>query len=387
MSLSSTSSPPGRRAMRAAVAAVVAVALLAPVGVLFAQVWSGTGDTLSFNESERRGVAYLGPLTELLSVATDAQSAAVRGDPVDAAAVRSAIAAVDEVDRRLGGELRTTERWTAIRLTIEDRASRSWPVPSVAYNQYSDLVTSLIELNRKVGDTSNLILDPELDTYYVMNATLLRIPEILVDSGRYADLTVLAARGRKDDATVAQLTTARNRVATDATDLGDGLVKAFAETRSDTLGQGLTRALDDFRTAVDAVAPSNSLLAPPPERTLGTLAADQDELQRTGLALQRASLAELDSLLRGRQAAAERTRLLSLIAVALAVLVVAGVAVGLKPAWSGSTGRPDDSDRADGADRAGRAGRAAAGGGGEPRGGELVGVGGHERRGGVRAAR
>lgn len=381
MSQSSTSAP-GQRARRAMVAAVVAVALLVPIGFLFSQVWSSTGDTLSFNESERRGVAYLGPLTELLSVATEAQSSAVRGERLDVAAVRSAIAAVDEVDGRLGGELRTTERWTAIRQTVQDRTSRSWPDPAVAYTQYSDLVTSLIELNRKVGDTSNLILDPELDAYYVMNATLLRIPEILVDSGRYADLTVLAAEGRKDDATAAQLTTARNRVATDATDLGDGLVKAFGETRSETLGPGLTRQLDDFRTAVDAVAPSNSLLAPPPERSLRTLATDQNELQRTGLALQRAALAELDSLLRERDAAAERTRLFAAIALALAVLVVAGVAVGLKPAWSGPTDRSDD-----GADAAGGEPGPRADGGGEPRGSELVGAAGHERRGGARAAR
>jgi hypothetical protein len=385
MSLSSTSAAPGQRAVRATVAAVVAVALLAPVGFLFAQVWSSTGDTLSFNESERRGVAYLGPLTELLSVTTEAQSSAVRGEPLDAAAMRSAIAAVDEIDRRLGGELRTTERWTAIRQTVQDRTSRSWPVPAVAYTQYSDLVTSLIELNRKVGDTSNLILDPELDAYYVMNATLLRIPEILVDSGRYADLTVLAAGGRKDDAAAAQLTTARNRVASDAADLGDGLVKAFAETRSDTLGPGLTRQLDEFRTAVDAVAPSNSLLAPAPQRSLRTLATDQDELRRTGLALQRVSLAELDSLLRDRQAAAERTRLFSMIAAVLAVLVVAGVAVGLKPAWSGSTGRPDDD--ADGAERDPRGTAALADGGAEPRGGGLVGAAGRGRGGGPRAAR
>ena len=379
MSESPTSPAPGQRATRAAVAAAVAVALLAPVGFLFAQVWSSTGDTLSFNESERRGVAYLAPLTELLSVATEAQSTAVRGDRVDVRAVQSAIAAVDDVDRRLGAELRTTERWTAIRQTVQDRISRSWPDPSVAYNQYSDLVTSLIELNRKVGDTSNLILDPELDAYYVMNASLLRIPQILVDSGRYTDLTVLAAAGREDAPGAAALTAARNRIATDATDLGDGLVKAFAGTRSETLGPGLTRQLDEFRTAVDAVAPSDSLLAPSPQRSLLTLADDQDELQRAGLALQRAALAELDVLLRERKAATDRTRLFAMIALALAVLVVVAAAVGLRPAWSAADDRADDWDGSD-ADPGAGAGAA------EPQGGELVGAG-HEGRGGTRAAR
>lgn len=357
MSLSSTSSATGQRAVTAA---AVAVALLAPIAFLFAQMWSTTGHSLAFTAAERRGVAYLGPMTELLSVATEAQSTAVRGKRVDVTAVRSAIAEVDEIDRRVGAELRTTDRWATIRETVRQRASRSWPVPSVAYTQFSDLVTSLMELNRKVGDTSKLILDPELDSYYVMSAALLRVPEILVDSGRYADLTLLAsATGTPDSSSAAQLTTARNRVATNATDLGDGLVKAFAETGSRTLGPGLTRQLDNFRTAVDAVAPSNSLLAPPPERSLSDLGTDQVELQRTALALQRSALTELDLLLRHREDATERTRLLSMIAVAVGVLVVAGAAIGLRPAWPGRMDRaePDGDAGEDGPERSDRLAR------------------------------
>ena len=135
MSLSSTSSATrsaaGQRTVRAATAVTVAVALLVPVAVLVAQVWSSTGDKLSFAADERRGVAYLGPLTRLLSAATEAQSTAVAHKPVDPTAVRSAIAAVDEIDARLGGELRTTERWTTIRPIVQERASRAWPRPPV----------------------------------------------------------------------------------------------------------------------------------------------------------------------------------------------------------------------------------------------------------------
>src|SRR5829696_626292 len=163
MSLSSTSSATrsatGQRAVRAATAVAVAVALLTPVAVLFAQIWSGTGDRLAFAADERRGAAYLGPLTRLLSVTTDAQSRAVSGKPVDPAPVRAAIAEVDQVDARLGDRLRTTERWTTIRTIVQDRTGHAWPRPTEAYTQYSDLVTQLMELNRKVGDASRLILD------------------------------------------------------------------------------------------------------------------------------------------------------------------------------------------------------------------------------------
>ena len=344
MTLTSTSAAAGRRAARAGIAAAVALALFAPAAFLFTQVWSSTGSTLAFTEAERRGVAYLGPLTELLSVVTEAQSAAVRGSAVDPGPVQTAIKAVDEVDGRLGAELRTTERWTAVRQTVQDRTRSSSPVPTTAYQQYSALVTTLVELDRKVGDVSKLILDPELDSHYVMNATLLRIPEILVDSGQYADLTVLASRGDRGEISLAQLAVARNRVAADAADLIEGLRKAFGATRSPSLGAALTGQLDDFHTAVDAVAPSYSLLAPAPERSLATLAAEQDELQRATLALQRAALAELDLLLRERQDAAERTRLLAMIAFGLAALIVVVAAIGLRPAWLRPADIPDGLD-------------------------------------------
>jgi hypothetical protein len=324
MSLSSTTASE-RNPTRVVAAVAVAVAVLAPLAVLCAQVWSSTGAARSFTADERRGVAYLAPLTELLSATTEAQSAAVRGRPVDAGAVRSAATAVDQADARLGARLRTTDRWTSVRRTVEQRLSVTNWQPSTAYTQYSDLNTELLELTRTVGDNSRLILDPSIDTYYVMNASLLRIPEILVDSGRYADLSVLFPAGR-DGAAQAQLAAARNRIANDETDLSDGLVKAFAQTDSNTLGPGLTRQLDNFRTAVDAVAPSASLLAPVPERSVSDLIANQDTLQRSAVDLQQASLGQLDALLADRAGGQTRSRVVAIAATAVGVLVAAGLA-------------------------------------------------------------
>lgn len=43
---------------------------------------------------------------------------------------------------------------------------------------YKRLAADINKLSAHVGDTSNLILDPDLDTYYLMDATLLKIPEM-----------------------------------------------------------------------------------------------------------------------------------------------------------------------------------------------------------------
>jgi hypothetical protein len=322
MSLSSTSTVPGRWSTRVPTATAVAVAVLVPLAVLFAQVWSSTSSGRSFTADERRGVAYLEPLTRLLSATTQAQSAAVRGRTVDAAAVQAAVSAVDVVDRRLGGQLRTTDRWTDVRQLVQQRLTVQTWTPPTAYTQYSDVNTKLLELTRTVGDNSRLVLDPAIDAYYVMNASLLRIPEILVDSGRYTDLSVLFPNGGTE-ATTAQLAAARNRIAADETDLSDGLLKAFAQTDSGTLGPGLTQPLDDFRTAVDAVAPSASLLAPAPERSVSDLVANQDTLQQATLGLQDASLEQLDALLADRAGGQARNQVVAVGAVVIGILVAA----------------------------------------------------------------
>ncbi|TAG91540.1 MAG: HAMP domain-containing protein [Oscillatoriales cyanobacterium] len=43
---------------------------------------------------------------------------------------------------------------------------------------YQGLAADINTLSGHIGDSSNLILDPDLDTYYLMDATLLKIPEI-----------------------------------------------------------------------------------------------------------------------------------------------------------------------------------------------------------------
>ncbi len=49
----------------------------------------------------------------------------------------------------------------------------------IAAGTSQDKEAALLALNTRIGDDSNLILDPDLDTYYLMDAVLLKLPEIL----------------------------------------------------------------------------------------------------------------------------------------------------------------------------------------------------------------
>jgi hypothetical protein len=366
MSMPPAASATGRSRRIGAAAGVVLV-LSVPLAVLFALLWGARTADYDFNTGERRGVRYLGPVTELIGTMSEQQTAVVHGRRVDSGAVRRAVAAVDAIDRELGAKLATSAFWATVRQAVQEVTGRSFSDPSDGYIAYSEAIDKAVGLVRKVGDTSNLILDPQLDTYYVMNAALLRIPDVIVDGGRYADLVYLIGQGARSTELerIAQLSTARLDVSESAADLVDGLEKAFDETRSDTLGSALLRQLDNFRTAVDALAPRTAPLVPRSVRLDPNVAANsQVDLQRTALELDRAALAQLDLMLRGRISAAVRQLVLASVALVVGVLLAVGGVVWLparraaappappppaRPAGSrhGDRGDPDSVDARD----------------------------------------
>jgi len=373
-----------RRLRRVGAVAALATVLAAPVLVLLGQFWGAQSADYASSAAERRGVRYLGPLTGLLDAVTRQQSAAVRRQSVDAEAVRRSVAAVDEVDRLVGRDLATTERWTRLRQQVVDLTDRTFAGADAALTAYSEVVDTTLALVRKAGDTSNLILDPQLDVYYVMNTALLRLPEVLVASGRYSDLLQVAAalKDASRPQRLAALSTARSRVLTAADDLGAGLEKAFDITRSDRLGPAMLRPLDDFRTAVDGLAPRTSpLQAGSPHLDPVDAGARQDTLARAAMDLDRAALAQLDDLVGTRLGTITRQLVVAALTGALGLLVAVGAAFWLRPVRRHDP-PPAPVERPAGARHAGRAESVDAH--------ELVassGVAVSTRRGGARAAR
>jgi signal transduction histidine kinase/DNA-binding response OmpR family regulator len=84
---------------------------------------------------------------------------------------------VDDYDRRLNRLLDSTQDWTQIKehwATLKSSISGS---PQDVADKHKALVAEVLLLIKHVGDTSNLILDPDLDTYYLMDAFVNNLPE------------------------------------------------------------------------------------------------------------------------------------------------------------------------------------------------------------------
>lgn len=295
----------GRRRMRLVLVAFAAALLLvAPLSFAVIQFWASRSEDVGAVVDERRGVQYVRPAVSLVSAISAAQSAAVRGDPPDVVTLRRALEEVGAVDARLGAALGTTARWTTLRDRIEELAERPPPVGTAAYRAYSEVAGLALALVAKAGDTSRLILDPELDSYYLMDTALLRLPAVLVDNGRYADLVGLAGTEPRQQATgyTSQAAVARDRVSVHADAVDEGLRRSLEASGRREPGPGLLGLMDGFRAAVNDVAPLVQLTETPQSVPApGELGPRRAQLDRAALELDKAVLAELDSLLSARE--------------------------------------------------------------------------------------
>jgi hypothetical protein len=315
-----------RRGPRIFVAVLLVLALGGLFGALAGQLRGAIDGDARFVAAERQGVAYLRPLTRLVAGLANAQSAAVRGQPIDPVEVDAAAAAVSDLDKRTGAELRTQQRWADLRTEVEKVLSER-PTGRAAMARFSDVVGLATELARTVGDTSNLILDPELDSFYLMDTALLQMPTILTAPGRSADHTYLASAKDADHPDLIDAAVARQQVATATEAIGTGLRKAIDATTGGTLGPGLTEQLDAFRSAVDRAASPAALRQVAGPADAGALFAAAQQVRETALPLATAVLTELDNLLAAREGALRIQRTIALATTA------AGVILGVILLW------------------------------------------------------
>ncbi|GII20898.1 hypothetical protein [Planosporangium mesophilum] len=283
------------------------LAVVVAAGALFvfvmAQSWSVTSGGLSDVEAERHGVAYLQPLVQLVGELTDAQSAAVRGTQPNATQIDAAVTAVDGVDDTHGDALGAHRRWSELRGRIATLMGQRLGGEQ-AYAAYSSVVALAVDLIHKIGDTSRLVPDPQLDTYYLADATLLRVPDVLVGAGRAADLAVIADRSPSEGAQT-RVSVARYQVSVASEQLNTSLHKALDHRTADgtaaAMGPNLAGQLDAFTSAVDAFVPPAMWLQSLTRVDTATLTSGAERVRQQTRPLAGAGLAELDSLLRERQ--------------------------------------------------------------------------------------
>ncbi len=291
-----------RRTVRITVVIVCALAMVGLVGAIVRQSASTNSTAADLVRHESDGATIMHPILSLIGNLVAAQSSAVRGEPVNAAGLEKSLAGVAELDSEYGPTLQTTEGLAD--LTTMVRAAIAKKVTGhAAYDTYSGLVTLAVALLRHTGDTSHLSHDPELDSYYVMDAAIVRLPDAQVYSSRAADLVSLSGGKELTGEDAVRAAVARFGVSAAAEQVSAGLTQSVEFTSRSSLGGNIAQRLDAFMAAAGAFAPPTmlpQLVDPGADAT--QLAANARRVSAAAAPLAHLLLSELQALLDQRLA-------------------------------------------------------------------------------------
>ncbi|WP_380169026.1 methyl-accepting chemotaxis protein [Jannaschia sp. R86511] len=278
---------------------------------------------VGFSAKERVGVAYARPALAAMAVLAELRVAEVAADDAPAedsplrADLTQAWAEVAQAEVELGGQLGTGPAFEAA-----DTAVTAALAADAADAERAAALQSLSALVVAVGNGSNLILDPDLDSFYVMDTVVIKVPGLLLslaDLG-VAEQAVAGAAAADEVAAQVDVAVARGTVTGTAAGLVDGLGTSYEQTASDRLEPALVPLVDTVSATLAPAgeqAPVDVSVAAPALAELAATATD-----------------ELDALL-GTRVEALRTQLVVVVAVAvlalaLAAYLVAGFTAGVR---------------------------------------------------------
>lgn len=156
-------------------------------------------EPINFGRTEKLGDRYQRPLERILEGLTRHKVTNIRQHlerQLDAVVIKDIEAKIDEAiaelrstDREIGEALQFTDEGLKKRKRDHYKAetfAKEWETFKAEHwkmshdqvqERYSHLISDVRNFITHMGDTSNLILDPDLDSYYLMDVTLLALPQ------------------------------------------------------------------------------------------------------------------------------------------------------------------------------------------------------------------
>ena len=177
------------------------------VGVIFflliaglaADIYSITDKSISFTEKEKLGVEYVASIRNVMQNMPQHRgmsAAYLNGNTslkqkiiAKRADVDADFVALKAIDDRLGSELKSTLELSKI-IDIWDQLKQETFQLSAkeSFSRHTSLLGSVIALNIEVGNNSNLVLDPEIDSFYVMDLVINRVLQLTESMGQVRGL-------------------------------------------------------------------------------------------------------------------------------------------------------------------------------------------------------
>jgi len=224
---------PGIRLMRnlrfVAKAALICAFFLVPMAWLSLAYYSNMAGLIGFSAKERLGIEFNRATLPLINAAQEVRSAQAQGNSGAAleplqARLKASHEKLLAVNTALGEELATRQRMTEVTKALGNVSQ------SGGASAYIDALFALLGQST---DASNLTLDPDIDSYYLMDAAFFRLPDISDNTGKLSDLGLaVLKRGTIGPEQLRDLTQMLTLAQFQFKNLQDGLGKAVAYNAS-----------------------------------------------------------------------------------------------------------------------------------------------------------
>jgi methyl-accepting chemotaxis protein len=315
---------------------LIGFVLIAPLAyVVFSYLGVQNRDT-AFAAKERVGVVYLTPATELLDRVVAARTLAVqvaahKAEPSTIASARGQIsAAIAQVDavHGAGATLALNGQWATLKHQIQAVVAAPVSSPAKALADYDGLTIGIEGLIAADGNNSNMILDPDNDAYYVMDATLNRLTALVDLAGQAGDIQTAIAASRQTTLTKRlTLEDLKGTILTQLSNSDPDYASALHNTHYAAMNGLLSGPLAKFDNSMKAVT---AQLSSAVQGTLDGATASRlgSTAEADAMALDAATLPVIDHLLAARiggfDSAATQTEAIALIAVLIALYLFVG---------------------------------------------------------------
>ncbi|MBI4786819.1 MAG: response regulator [Chloroflexi bacterium] len=314
---------------------LITLLFLLPLALVMALLVLQINANVQVAERELLGTAYLRPARNLLQdalvnqiLAQDFQNGRVAGDEIARTRARmdAAFNALAEWDRRIGSQLGTRSDFETLNADWQKLKSQPPDQPSAGGEDLNvKLIADLRALMASVGNTSNLILDPRLDSNYLADLLVLEIPEGLALQAETLALGIPNLAQEYSTAGLARTSTVIGQLQSNLDVTQGGLRAALQNTAAPDMSPALDDPLAAAKSATDEFLNSVGRVwnTQGAEAEAVALRASGGSALQANFRLWDLGIAQLDRLLQTRIASLNQQKSLALATTAVVLLVVA----------------------------------------------------------------
>ena len=240
--------------------ALISLLFALPLALVMTLLIIEINSSIDFSQKEKVGTAYLRPLrafyeyalqNKILDLQLDSTAVTVNDIKANRGKMDQAYTTLETTDRQLGASLNTRERFAALTIDWENIKRLSPGDLGTGDDWDSKVIADARALMSSVGETSNLIVDSKLDSYFLMDSVLLKIPEEqdLLSQTLILDIPSMAKQG--STAGLARTSTLAGLLQSNLNGTQNGIQVAFRDTASGALKPALESPLKSYVDSVN----------------------------------------------------------------------------------------------------------------------------------------